>query len=139
MKISIIVLFFFCFIVGIKAQDGELMHYDCNYSKEITVPFNGSNTSFTITPLLNQLVFYSHRDQFTYWYKISVKENRPIQFSVSAIGDSDSYVVYVYQYNEADFCNKLYNQKITNTIKSCFFSQFCTIFELLYHILYFFY
>ena len=93
-------------------QMGELERFDCTYSKEITVPFDFSETNSNTKPQLNQVVFYSYRDQFTYWYKITAKANEKLFFKVSTINDSDAYVVYVYQYNNPDFCNKLYSQKL---------------------------
>lgn len=105
------ILFYF-FIGKFYGQIGELDRFDCTYSKEITVPFNFSETNSIIKPQLNQVVFYSYRDQFTYWYKITAKANEKLTFKVSTINDSDSYVVYLYQYNYSDFCNKLYSQKL---------------------------
>lgn len=112
------------FIVGInfaKAQHIE-GNNDCTYSKEIIIPFDYS-TDATIKskPQLNQTVFYSYRDQFSYWYKIIAKENTALSFKVSAINDSDEYVVYVYQYNEKDFCDKVYYHKI-KAVKPSFFT-----------------
>jgi outer membrane protein OmpA-like peptidoglycan-associated protein len=91
---------------------GELDRYDCTYSKEITIPFDYTDSLPYVKPQLNQVVFYSYRDQFTYWYKITAKSNDKLKFKVFPIKDSDSYVIYIYQYNNADFCNKLYNQKL---------------------------
>jgi len=95
-------------------QSGEQGN-DCTYSKEVIIPFNYSDKPGNVNakPLLNQTVFYSHRDQFTYWYKIIVKENSILNFKVSALNDSDTYAVFVYQYNQPDFCNKLFYGKIT--------------------------
>ncbi|MDX2173166.1 MAG: OmpA family protein [Bacteroidota bacterium] len=105
--------FFFWFISLIcNAQVGELDRYDCNYSKEIIVPYNYSEGSVNNKPLLNQTVFYSYRDQFTYWYRIIAKKNETLTYAVTSLNDSDSYSVYTYQYNNLDFCNKLYYQKI---------------------------
>jgi outer membrane protein OmpA-like peptidoglycan-associated protein len=107
-------LFTICyfFISIYYAQIGELDRFDCNYSKEITIPFDFSETNSIIHPQLNQVVFYSYRDQFTYWYKITAKSNEKLIYSVTTINDSDSYVVYLYQYNSADFCKKLYSRNL---------------------------
>lgn len=113
MKFNLVSIICFLWIAPYYAQLGELERYDCTYSKEITVPFNDFESQSTNTkPQLNQVVFYSYRDQFTYWYKITAKTNEKISFNVSAINDSDSYVVYIYQYNNTDFCKKLYYSKI---------------------------
>ena len=70
------------FISIYYSQIGELDRFDCNYSKEITIPFDFSETSSIIHPQLNQVVFYSYRDQFTYWYKITAKSNEKLIYSV---------------------------------------------------------
>ena len=114
LKMKSFIFFSVCyfFISICYAQMGELERFDCTFSKEITVPFDFYETNTIIKPQLNQIVFYSHRDQFTYWYKITAKANEKLFFKVSTINDSDAYVVYVYQYNNPDFCNKLYSQKL---------------------------
>lgn len=108
------IFFVFCllFTSYLFGQLGELDRFDCIYSKEITLPFNYSESKSIVKPQLNQVVFYSYRDQFTYWYKITSKIDDKINFKVSAINDSDSYVIFVYQYNSHDFCSQLYAQKI---------------------------
>jgi outer membrane protein OmpA-like peptidoglycan-associated protein len=105
-------IFFWFISLNNDAQIGELDRYDCNYSKEIIIPFNYSEAPENNKPLLDQTVFYSYRDQFTYWYRIIAKKNETLYYKVSALNDSDSYTVYTYQYNNPDFCNKLYFQKI---------------------------
>ena len=96
---------------------------DCTYSKEIIIPFNYSSANAAVKTKhhLNQTVFYSYRDQFSYWYKIVVKDNATLRFKVSAINDSDEYAVYVYQYNLPDFCDKVYYTKI-KPAKASFFT-----------------
>jgi outer membrane protein OmpA-like peptidoglycan-associated protein len=112
-KFNFLLFFLLIFSFRFFSQTGELDRFDCLYSKEITIPFDYSELpSVLIKPQLNQVVFYSYRDQFTYWYKISCKTDGEIKFYVSSINDSDSYAVYIYQYNNSDFCNKLYSQKI---------------------------
>lgn len=118
MKIFLILKILILCSLNFYGQGGELGQFDCNFTKEITVPFNFSETQSNSTPLLNQVVFYSYRDQFSYWYKITVKQNEIVHFDVFAINDSDSYEVYIYQYNYSDFCNKLYNQKLKPLFKS---------------------
>lgn len=104
----------------IYAQIGELDRYDCNFTKEILVPFNYSSANSIVKPVLNQVVFYSYRDQFTYWYKVTAMQNLKIKINVSAINDSDSYAIYMYQYNQNDFCSKLYYQKLKPLISPWF-------------------
>lgn len=94
------------------AQINELNHFDCNYSKEIIIPFDYQESQTRVSPPLSQVVFYSYRDQFTYWYKIIAKQNDTLRFKISTLNDSDAFSVFIYQYNNADFCNKLYQQKI---------------------------
>ncbi len=112
MKNGCFIIIYFTFCMLGYGQVGELERFDCNYSKGITVPFDYSESQKNIKPQLNQVVFYSYRDQFTYWYRITAKFNEKLNFKVAAMNDSDSYVVYVYQYNDIDFCNKLYQQKL---------------------------
>src|ERR1039458_3138223 len=94
---------------------------DCMYAKEIIIPFNYQDNAANKTKHhLNQTVFYSYRDQFSYWYKVVVKENATLKFNVKPINDSDEYAVYVYQYNATDFCDKVYYRKIS-PVKPSFF------------------
>jgi outer membrane protein OmpA-like peptidoglycan-associated protein len=109
---KIFIAFCLLFTSDLFGQLGELERFDCTYSKEITLPFNYSETKSIVKPQLNQVVFYSYRDQFTYWYKITSKIDDKVNFKVSAINDSDSYAIFVYQYNSVDFCSQLYTQKI---------------------------
>jgi len=86
------------------SQTGEYDRFDCTYSKEIIIPFNSfESQDITAKPQLNQVVFYTYRDQFTYWYKINAKIDGKISFNVSAINDSDNYAICIYQYNLTDF------------------------------------
>jgi outer membrane protein OmpA-like peptidoglycan-associated protein len=111
-KIQFVLFLLSIYCTCFFSQTGEFDRFDCTYSKEITIPFNYSETQSLVKPQLNQVVFYSYRDQFTYWYKITSKTDDKLNFKVSAINDSDSYVIFVYQYNNSDFCSKLYTQKI---------------------------
>lgn len=120
--------FFFLFALPFKAVSqtyvSESENYDCTYSKEINIPFNYSKNGEKIkNPPLNQTVFYTHRDQFSYWYKIIVKEDAVIGFKVDPIDNQDSYVILVYQYNKNDFCDKIYYQKIQPVKPSFFLNQ----------------
>lgn len=102
-------------------QNGELGKFDCTYAKEILVPFNYSaDTAVKAKPLYNQKVFYSFRDQFTYWYKVVVKRDEQLSFKVKALNDSDAYSVMVYNYNGDGFCEKVYYRKIA-PVASAFF------------------
>jgi len=95
---------------------------DCTYAKEIIIPFNyAENGTVKAKHNLNQTVFYNYREQFSYWYKIVVKDNAALKFKVKPINDSDEYAVYFYQYNSTDFCDKIYNQKI-RPVKPSFFA-----------------
>lgn len=100
--------------------------YDCDFYKEIVIPLTYSEKPTEPKPMLNQTVFYSYRDQFTYWYKVVVKDNATVHFKVSPINDSDSYSVFVYQYNANDFCKQVYHQK-AKPVKIDFFSNAKTI------------
>lgn len=101
----LIICFFCCEFLSAQDEYGD----DCTYPKEIFVPFRDS---VQVKPNLNQTVFYSHRDQFTFWYRIKTRENTEITFHVDPINDSDRYSVFVYQYNAEDFCKKAYAGKV---------------------------
>lgn len=100
----------------------ESENYDCTYSKEIVLPFDYNKSGENIKPQLNQIVFYSHRDQFSYWYKIIAKESTTIRFKVEPIDPRDNYTIFVYQYDKSDFCYKVYHHKI-EPVKPIFFAN----------------
>lgn len=118
-----VLIFLILSTLTIYGQPGEGRN-DCSYAKEIIIPFNYSDNPAGVTtkPILSQTVFYTYRDQFSYWYKIIVKENAVLNFKVAPLNDSDTYAIFVYQYNQPDFCNKLYYGKITN-VKPEFFVE----------------
>lgn len=118
-----ILLGLICSFSGYSQQfTTELESYDCTYSKEIMIPFNRIKNSNQLLekPPLSQVIFYSHRDQYSYWYKVIVQEDGEIGFIVDPIDKRDDYAVFVYQYNQNDFCNKVYNDKI-QALKPSFF------------------
>jgi len=115
------ILVSYLFSLACFAQTGEGRN-DCTFAKEVVVPFTYSSNGAPVEkPVLNQTVFYNYREQFSYWYKIAVKENSKVSFQVKAINDSDEYVIYVYQYNMPDFCEKVFDQKIRE-LKPSFFT-----------------
>jgi len=116
------ILIFFFFIIHTFASFSQVGEggNDCTLSKEIDIPFNSPDNPNAPKHSLNQTVFYGYHDQFTFWYKIVVKENATLSYKVTALNDSDTYAVYVYQYNQVDFCNKLYYDKIP-PVKPSFF------------------
>lgn len=117
----------FCLSVSFaKAQLPLSETYDCDFYKEIYIPLSYSEKPTGVKPMLNQNVFYSYRDQFTYWYKVVAKESASVHFKVSRINDSDSYSVFVYQYNGDDFCKQVYHQK-AKPVKTEFFSNAASI------------
>jgi outer membrane protein OmpA-like peptidoglycan-associated protein len=107
--------------VKFYSQNGELGKQDCSYAKEVLIPFNYSaDPQHAVQPMLNQKVFYTFRDQFSFWYKVVVKQDQTLTFKVKALNDSDAYTVFVYNYNLPDVCDKVYYQKIS-PVKSSFF------------------
>jgi outer membrane protein OmpA-like peptidoglycan-associated protein len=107
--------------VKLYSQNGELGKQDCSYAKEVLIPFNYSaDPQHTVQPMLDQKVFYTFRDQFSFWYKVVVKQDQALSFKVKALNDSDAYTVFVYNYNLPDICDKVYYQKISPA-KSSFF------------------
>lgn len=108
-KIGVFVIFTWFLNLTYFSQNGELGQFDCTYAKEIVVPFNYNQNE---KPLLDQKVFYSFRDQFTFWYKVVIKKSETVRFKVIPLNDSDAYSVLVYNYNQADFCKQVFMQKI---------------------------
>ena len=102
----------------------EYSNFECGHSKLIQVPFNEKagveKKEDHIS--INQSVFYTHTDQFSYWYKVVVKEEQIISFSVNPINSNDSYSLYVYKYKQDDFCDKVFNQKI-KPLKTSYFQS----------------
>jgi outer membrane protein OmpA-like peptidoglycan-associated protein len=122
----VLVLAFLLCSAFAKAQLPLSETYNCDFYKEIVTPLGYSEKPGDLKPMLNQTVFYSYRDQFTYWYKVVAKENADVHFRISPLNDSDSYSVFVYQYNGADFCKRVYHQT-AKPVKTDFFSNANTI------------
>ena len=59
MKFRFVFIISFLWVLPYYAQLGELERFDCTYSKEITIPFNYSETQTKNKPQLNQVVFYT--------------------------------------------------------------------------------
>lgn len=92
----------------------EYSNFDCSQSKNLSIPLpkyakalKGKNPK-----AFNQIVFYEHRDQFSYWYRLNVTGDRIISCNIKPINESDEYVLYIYKYKKADFCNKVFYGKI---------------------------
>lgn len=120
-----IILFFYLFISMMgRAQNiiNEYSNFECSRSKLITIPFSTpDNIQNKKAPLaVNQTVFYEHRDQFSYWYKLVIKEDKLIDCKITAINSNDNYVLYIYKYAKNDFCNKVFYGKI-NSLKASYF------------------
>src|SRR4051812_11471930 len=106
-------IIFFSFIsVLSNAQNvvNEYSNFECSHSKLITLPLTAPSAKKPI--VINQIVFYEHRDQFSYWYKVVVNEDGLIDCKISPINNNDNYVLYVYKYKKEDFCNKVFYGKI---------------------------
>ncbi|MBI3518984.1 MAG: OmpA family protein [Bacteroidetes bacterium] len=122
MKVVLRLLFFGLSFNTALAQLPTYQNYDCDFYKELLIPLSHTEKTGETKQALNQSVFYGYRDQFTYWYRILVKENMPVTFKVNPINDSDSYSVFVYQYNTTDFCKRVYDQKV-KPVRTEFFSR----------------
>ena len=94
----------------------EYSRFECSHSKLISFPFSEPVKKAVV----NQTVFYQHRDQFSYWYKILVNEASVVNCKITPINNNDSYVLYVYKYAKSDFCNKVFYGKI-DPLKGSFF------------------
>jgi len=92
----------------------EYSNFDCSKAKQITIPFPSTNNSFAIknATAKNQIIFYEHRDQFSYWYKLICTEDRLIDCKITPINSKDSYALYVYKNNNDDFCNNVFLGKV---------------------------
>lgn len=131
MRIKASLSFLFVFI-GLLCSCGfaqnmisEYSGFECSHSKLITIPFTTNNNSGeNKTPItVKQTVFYEHRDQFSYWYKVLINTDGIITCKISPINEKDSYVVYIYKYNKDDFCNKVFYGKIEPLKKSKFLNS----------------
>jgi OmpA family len=102
----------------------EYSNFDCSQSKLLAVPFS-KNVQLKQLGLkvTNQIVFYEHRDQFSYWYKIEATDERLIDCKISPINSTDSYVIYVYKYSKDDFCNKVFYGKMKPLKASDFYKN----------------
>ena len=98
----------------------EYSHFECSQSKTLTVPFPETAGS---SKVFNQIVFYEHRDQFSYWYKLVVTEDRLIECKIDPINPNDSYVLYIYKYAKDDFCNKVFYGKMKPLKSSDFYKN----------------
>lgn len=85
----------------------EYSNYECSHAKKLTVPFPKNSTTKKNTSV-NQIVFYEHHDQFSYWYHLSVTEDRTITCKVEPINENDSYALYIYKHKKEDFCNQVF-------------------------------
>jgi len=126
-KIIFILILTFFFLSFCYAQNliTEYSNFECSHSKLITVPFSKNpktgETKIGIT--INQTVFYEHRDQFSYWYKIPINANGVISCKIKPINEKDVYVIYVYKYNKEDFCNKVFYGKLEPLKSSKFLNE----------------
>ncbi len=94
--------------------NSEYSNFDCSKAKQIDIPFPSTTNSFAIknATLKNQIIFYEHRDQFSFWYKIICTEDKLIDCKITPINSKDSYVLYIYKNNDANFCNNVFYGKI---------------------------
>lgn len=92
----------------------EYSNFECSQAKQLKVPFPESANVINGKSLnaINQIVFYEHRNQFSYWYKLTATEDRIIRCKINPINTNDSYVLYVYRYKKDDFCNKVFYGKM---------------------------
>ena len=122
----ILLIVFFCWFSSAGFTQNNITEYsnfECSHSKSITVPFIQTNLNNKSPNTINQTVFYEHRDQFSFWYKVSIQTNGNIDCKISPINGKDSYVLYVYKYNKDDFCNKVFYGKIDLLKKSKFLNN----------------
>ncbi len=103
----------------------EYSNFECSQSKLIAIPFSVSAKTLNNKPTtaINQIVFYEHRDQFSYWYKLVVTDDRLIECRISPINANDSYVLYIYKYSKDDFCNKVFYGKMKPIKSSDFYKN----------------
>ncbi len=92
----------------------EYSNFDCSQSKLLIIPIIKNNPAKAnqVSAAINQIVFYEHRDQFSFWYKIIATDEGVIDCKINPINLTDSYVVYVYKYSKDDFCNKVFYGKM---------------------------
>ncbi len=96
----------FCFIgllLSSFAQNttNEYSKFECSHSKLLKLPLNEKQTTF-----------YEHRDQFSFWYRVETSIDGNLDIDITPLNSDDEYTVFVYRYNKADFCNKVFYNKI---------------------------
>ena len=105
----------------------EYSNFECSQAKQLKVPFPESANVINGKSLnaINQVTFYEHRNQFSYWYKLTVTKDRIIHCKIKPIDANDSYVLYIYRYKKDDFCNKVFYGKM-NPLKASSFLNYKT-------------
>jgi outer membrane protein OmpA-like peptidoglycan-associated protein len=102
-KILFLLIIFFPFNSNSQNFINENSVFECDKAFPISFPLQIKN---------DQTVFYQYEEQFSFWYKFNSQKDEPINFQLSSIDDNDRYTVFVYEYNEDDFCFAVFNQKI---------------------------
>lgn len=109
MRLLLLTTFLVLLGVGVNAQDtGE----PCFTAQEIDIPldkqsFSLNNETFKRDDLDINLVYYQAEDDFTFWYKLNVKEDATLTFRLAATNDVDDYDFLIYQYNGGNFCDTM--------------------------------
>jgi outer membrane protein OmpA-like peptidoglycan-associated protein len=68
-----------------------------------------SNNKIIVSDQHVNAIYYLYQDKYTFWYKFVATESMNIDFSVSPSNSKDRYQAVVYNYQGADFCEKLVN------------------------------
>jgi len=77
-----------------------LMPYEISISKE-----NNEGVDF-------KYVEYEFHDEFTFWYKINLKDNLKFSYEITSMDDNDNFNVYFYQYDGNNFCRSFIQNNI---------------------------
>ena len=112
-EVILLITFLICFSI-LSAQNitNEYSNFECSRSKQIVIPFSSTDKNLKGKHSIHQIVFYEHRDQFSYWYKLIANEDQLIDCKISPINTTDNYALYIYKYGKEDFCDKVFNDKI---------------------------
>ncbi len=122
-RLGLLLILFFAFS-NVLAQ---VAANDCFDAQQIILPLgkNDLSTGNRVNPkedLDVNLVYYQDEDEFTFWYKLIVKEDVTLRFKVTSTNLKDSYDFMLYRYPGDDFCNELLLQKV-NPIKEHLYLQ----------------
>lgn len=65
--------------------------------------------------IVSEEIYYQEDDVYTFWYKLTSPETINVTYKLESIAAEDVYELFIYNYNEANFCNALADKKTIPT------------------------